>query len=514
MTKFNIKFNVDFSHIHANDLKSFQHYPMFNTKPWSDLDLSILNGMDLNINLSDRVNNIFDELQAQPIEHINALDVLAITTINTSKWKQANAIQVAENWWLSLFKHHQNNLVFACVNACIYQHHQNLGHLGVKILNQTLLSKNFNYHDDMLLKLAKDILANNPSSLAKYLLHDKKTTPNRLLKTYPLTVNNDFKYKLNNDWINHYLRLSEKELTSYKGMIVSWLNEGNNIESSVTRAKIIFDNNYFDKNLQKLEMQTHKFTDIYTWLKAKSSDIAFKEKLGQDYLKILRVWIGAGNYYQLEKSVRYISHIHDEQQKEHGRNISLNRYFFWTNYQQYIVDYWLLLPKYHALDYDKITNTENIKWSVGLGNVPVIILRLDKYYVIQPLALKATKCDLVMTDDVVYMDKLLKKELIDIDELTSVLPCLIHDFYFGWQQEMYHILKAFDICSTNNRIKVAEKNYGDFCIDGLSELSISEKTKRQTALKDWYRSADSHQIRQSQQNLRQFARNLRIHGII
>lgn len=508
-----IKFDIDFSHIHANDLKSFQHYPMFNTKPWSDLDLSILNGMDLNINLLDRANTIFDELQKQPIEHLNALDVLAMTTMDTPKWHQDNAMYVAENWWLSLFKHHQKNLVFACVNACIYHHHQNLGHLGVKILNQTLLSKHFNYHDEVLLKLAKDILANNPSSLAKYLLYDKKATPNKLLKTYPLMVHDDFKHKLNHDWINHYLRLSEKELSSYKNMIVSWLTEGNSIESSVARAKIIFDNDFFDKNLQKLEMQTHKFTDIYEWLKVKSADISFKEKLGQEYLKILRVWIGAGNYYQLEKSVRYISYIHNEHKEERGKNISLNRYFFWTNYQQYIVDYWLLLPKYHALDYDKIAITENIKWSIGAGDVPIIILRLDKYYLIQPLVLKATKCDLVMTDDMVYMDKLLRKELIDINELISVSPCLIHDFYFGWQQEMHHLLKAFNIHSSSNRIKVAETNNGDFRIDGLGELSANDKTQRKSMLRDWYRSADHHQIRQSQHSLRRFAKNLRAYGI-
>lgn len=510
-----IKFNIDFSHIHTNDLKSFHYQSMFDTKPWSDLDLSVLDGMDLNIDLAHRVECLFDKLAVNPNEDINILDVLSITTIDTPKWQDSNANKVAKNWWLSLLNNnHQKQEIFACFNMCLYHHYQKINHLGIKQLIQSLLSNEFLFKDEFLVFFIKSLFNNDLYSIGKHILINKKSTPSQVFKNYPLMIDDTIKQQVDNHWLNCYLNLSEKELVNHSQIIYQWLNYNTDVVHLVKRAKKIFDNEYFDKDLQNLEKQTHKFGDIYTWLKSCSSQMSFKEKLGHDYLPILRVWIGAGNYYQLEKNVRHISFIHGEHKSERGKNISLNRYFFWTNYQQYIMDYWLLLPKYYASDYDKIAKTENIKWILGAGNVPIIILRIDKYYLIQPLVLRAPECDLVMTDDLVNMEKILNKPMIDIHEIKQIKPCLIHDFYFGWQQEMYRFLKGFNIQATSSVIKVAEANQKDFCIDGLSQPSANDKIERKTALQRWYQSAERHEIRQSQSNLRQFAKNLHIHGVV
>ncbi len=303
-------------------------------------------------------------------------------------------------------------------------------------------------------------------------------------------------------------------------VIKEWLTEESILQFAVDRAKLIFDNPYFDvgEDLQKLESKTKKFKDIYQWLKSWSDNVEFKNRLGLEYLPILRCWIGAGNYYQLEKEVRKISIANDEHIREKGKNISLNRYFFWTNYQQYIVDYYILIPRNGGYMYDNINKSENFRY-IDNGHLtddvpPMIILKFDNYYFIQPLVLTATNCELTMTKEMVFMERMLQNTSIDVSKIKNLEPCLIHDFYFGWQQELVIILKMFDIHTKSNTIKVTEHGGKSFMIDINNPLDKDEKLQRESNLRSWYFNANRHKLRHDQSKLRQYAKNLTYHHII
>lgn len=82
-----MEFIIDLSSIKADNLKPFQYRELFNTKPWSEFDLSVLNGLDLTIDLSTRAKIKFEELQKGTVENFDVLDVLALTTIDNQKWQ-------------------------------------------------------------------------------------------------------------------------------------------------------------------------------------------------------------------------------------------------------------------------------------------------------------------------------------------------------------------------------------------------------------------------------------------
>lgn len=56
-------FEVNFSHIATQALQVPKYQSLFDIKPWSDLDLSILQGLDLDMDLPSRAKSRFTLLQ-------------------------------------------------------------------------------------------------------------------------------------------------------------------------------------------------------------------------------------------------------------------------------------------------------------------------------------------------------------------------------------------------------------------------------------------------------------------
>lgn len=516
-----MEFIIDLLSIKADNLKPFQYRELFNTKPWSELDLSVLNGLDLTIDLSTRAKIKFEELQKGTVENFDVLDVLALTTIDNQKWQdKVISKRVGEHWWRCLLSDaKKRDALYASLIFCIYYQDKNFVNRCMvdSLIDCLLVNNKNNWYDKNLEYIVGCILKNNVKALAEFALSNFFDIE-LLFKKYPLPVNNYFKTNLEKYWLNSYLRLPSSDITGYDDMISCWLSQKNDIDFMVERAKQIFDNDYFSKDLKRLEIQTHKFVNIYQWLKKWSVHPSFKAKLDIHHLQILRCWIGAGNYYQLEKTVRKISQIHNEHLKDKGKNISLNRYFFWTNYQRFIVDYYLLLPKDSYYLYDSIDKNENIKLltknHLGSKLYPIIVLRFEEYYFIQPLVFKSPECELVMTADVDFLDSKFNQKSIDISELLSVEPCLIHDFCFGWQQPLVVFLKDFGIYTTSSMIKVSENSSGiDFEIDVSKKLNYTEEKDRKRQLDFWFNNSGRINRICKKDKIFEYAKELTKYGI-
>lgn len=483
-------FSIDLSHINADAMIPLLHKPIFSSSPWQMLDLSSLQGLDIQTNLRQLSEENFYELVLGKIKNFNIIDVLALTVIQNNDWYDSElAKTVAENWWLSVLDKNNRKALQASLMLVLQYHNDSKSYQGLPssealgYLKQAFSSQNETLWSDNILRLSvQSILENRPSRLATLAL-DNEMTVNQLIKNYSLPVKTEFRKNASNEWLTLYLTLTEQQLSRYSKAIQNFLCQKNNIQFAVTQAELIFNNRYFKKDLSALEKQTHKFIDIHGWLKDWNKNSEFQKLLDNQYKSILRCWLGAGNYYQLEKAVRYIAQINLENIQQ-NRSISINRYMFWTNYQRYIIDYWLLIPASQQSKYYPIFATTNIKLinnknhlryfdsivTRNLASVPTVLLKFDNYYFFQPLVNRAggkDSADLIMTDNVQLLGNLLKSDNIDIHQFDKVEPCLIHDHMYLWQPDMASsLLEQFNITMkesfirSNNKINHKERlNY-------------------------------------------------------
>lgn len=511
-------FKINFSSINADQMQPFRYTSMFDVKPWQDLDLSIVKHFKTDIKLYDRCIQKFEALSKNTIHDFDILDILALLVIRHDGWNTPISKTVAQHWWLSVINQHDKdqelltmlNFLLQYEYGDISQHFGNV--VALDHLKQTLIQgKNHHWQDDILKTVTLSILKNDAEHLAQFALKDQKLSIRELSHHYPFTIPDDLKQRAGVFWLNAYLKLSEQKLIEYSSTIQVWLNEQTDIDFAVSRAWSIFDNPYFSKDLVQLENQTHKFGDIFTWLKQWANQPNFRTKLGTKYSQILNTWLGAGNYYQLEQAIRKISEIYNGHTEKQGSNISLNRYFFWTNYQAYIEDYYLLIPKNHIYLTKIFSESENIilmdssKFTDDLP--PIIILRFKQYAFIQPLILRAANCELTMIKDINQLNSLIEKDTIFVEQLMSIEPCLIHDFCYGWQHELIHILKTnFNITTAHNVIKISE--ILELAIN--RDLSDKETSDRKKQLKKWYNISLNHALplRHDRVIIKKYAQNV------
>lgn len=464
-------FKINFSSINADQMQPFRYTSMFDVKPWQDLDLSIVKHFKTDIKLYDRCIQKFEALSKNTIHDFDILDILALLVIRHDGWNTPISKTVAQHWWLSVINQHDKeqelltmlNFLLQYEYGDISQHFGNV--VALDHLKQTLIQgKNHHWQDDILKTVTLSILKNDAEYLAQFALKDKRLSIRELSHHYPFTIPDDLKQRAGVFWLNAYLKLSEQKLIEYSSTIQVWLNEQTDIDFAVSRAWSIFDNPYFSKDLVQLENQTHKFGDIFTWLKQWANQPDFKQKLGIKYNQILNAWLGAGNYYQLKKIIEKISSINKE--NIIGKtNRSVSRYSFWENYQTYIIDFYLIIPsseisKYNNLGISDIM--EQVRFYDSFSDTkekyPVIILKFEHYYFIQPLVGKAPEVDLIMTTDSLSIKNALIQDKFNINLIKHIQPILVHDHYQDWQYDVEYILaRDYSIFSRKNPNKVIKK---------------------------------------------------------
>lgn len=500
-----VNFIADFSHINADTMKLLIHQSLFDNMPWQTLDLSVLQEVDIDADLKKRAEQKFDTLKINQTSAFSVIDVLALVIIENEEWKnKVIAKTVTNNWWLSALEMEDQQALYASLvlvlqyqrNPELYEKFANIYALKA-LIGMLLADDSYKWQDNMLKLSVKALLSQQPSHFATVAL-ENHITVHQLLSKHKLPVSTDFESKANEEWLALYLKLTEKQLSSYSRAINPYLKRRSDIHSAVSRAESIFSNRYFKTDLSTLEKQTHKFTDIHIWLKEWNKNPAFKQLLGKEYQQILRCWLGAGNYYQLEKAVRYIAQVNDED-IESNRSISINRYIFWTNYQQHIIDYWLLIPSNQQAKYQPIFATANIKLvskestlnysssmiAENVASVPTVLLKFDDYYFIQPLVNTGGKADLVMTSSVALLDSALQPNEIESHVFNNIELNLIHDHMFLWQRDMAMCLKEiFKIIMGNPNRFVYTPTFGDSFINPSKNIDHKGRLEN---IERWYK---------------------------
>lgn len=461
-------FSCDFSAINTDNLRSFNYRSIFDIEPWQNLDLDVLDELGIDFDLKRIAQEKFDLLKQGPTK-LSIVDTLALISIDNSEWQNTvTANKVSNHWWESILDTDiKTNKSLYAVLSLILQNYaldsQNIYTASaIKSLTKTLV-KNKNilqWHDNTLKQLVYATIQDHPSIIAQLAFAHQQTVSD-FLNRYRLPIAKSLKNTAQDSWLTLYFKTPEDKLKNYSTAIQKFLLGSvaiNGIQHVKKRALMIFDNDYFSTDLKKLEQETHKFNDIHRWLKNLNRTPDFVTSLDNKHRQILRVWLGAGNYYELRKIVEYIAEINQETQSS-KKSISLSRYEFWQGFQSYIVDYWLLVPQNQLADYTGI-NSQNIKPMTYSGkyNQPVILLRFDEYYFIQPLVYRAHEVDLIMTNDVKILDRFLSENSFDGNILDTITPCLIHDHFYLWQPNMARTLKEYFTIVSSDPYHFSELN--------------------------------------------------------
>lgn len=486
MSKMKELFTLDFSKITNDEMKVFSYQSLFDTAPWKHLDLSDVKSLSSDIDLEKQAKNAFEQLRSDTYSNINVLDILALLVVENKQYEFITITNtVCYHWWQSVLLPNKQTELRATLLFLLQCHKFSETNFGNAYVIEGLRKQLSNpdmpkWTDDWLEYLVICILGNHYSSLS-YRCFEHHLMIDDILKKYKLPIKKDFKENAKNDWWEFYFNASENALNGYQTVIHSYFNKITKTEDAIKQALFIFDHPYFaHKSLEKLEKKTHKFGDIYVWLKKWSNQPDFIKSLDAHHRQILRCWIGAGNYYQLETIVKYIATLNNEKWKE-SRSISLNRYLFWKSYQQQILDYWLLLPdKYlKLLEKFKDGNFKPIKMGQydKLFLEPIILLRFEHYYFMQPLVHNATIANLLMFEKTDELDNAVNQPIFQMETLSNAKPCLVHDHSYLWQFDMAMTLaENFNINSPTGHI--FRQPTTEQCEDRLSKIEY------------WYKNLD------------------------
>lgn len=478
-------FNINLNHITAENLAKVTPLPaMFEQAPWKYLDISQFDWDSEHTNLQQRAITTFDKLYRNEGQDISLFDVLALLVIEQDRWEDKQvAHKVCDSLWKSMINSTNQTV---CLNTCllftVHYVQSPEFYTEISINKQAMFdslkitlhkaSREYTWRDDALKKISQTLVANQPKQFA-VLAFEHQQAVESLQKYAKLSISKTFIAQSQDEWMNRYFALGTKQpkqLSAYEDAIIIHLKRKNGVAYAVEQAKMIFDHPYFgDKNdLTKLESKVKPFETIFEWLKEWSSNDDFMALLDSDYRSVLRCWLGSGNYYQLENIINYIAEYSGDKDNERRTK---RRFNFWTDYQNYFIDNYLLIPQKDWTQYTKYFMQKNIIKIDG-GNYPLALIKVAVsgkiYYIIQTFIADNRNSDLIMTPCVDEIDQQIRNTVFNYAVIRNIQPVLIHDHSSWWQYDLVKSLKIFGMNNSKN------KTYN------------TELDERERALRIWY----------------------------
>ena len=483
-------FQIDFSRINTDRLASFKAIPsLFSEHQLYPINLDIYGIKWHDLNWENIVEELCDKLADSNSSHIsiNTIEVLSVFLIQIPKKYDLNTI--ASQFWLAARKASDDTLkagLFLITHyhqfSETYSHYTNSQKETYDTIKNSLLdqakSNSPKWHDTILQQTLRALLTDDAKILAQTALQ-KYWNVLQLLQSIKLPYQQKFAEEASFHWLNQYFNQPFHQLEQHNSAIRHWLNLYHTPQTAAQQARDIFNHSFFkNTSLKALENKIEPFTEIFIWLQKHSKSPDFLSALGQEYRAILRVWLGSGNYYQLENVVKRLD---DEKHR------IMNRYIFWRNYQNHFVDNWLLISQQQFQKYtpqlqNELRSLINVKFMSGDAK-PIVLLRTEQFYFIQSLEVDAS-VDLLVTEDLNYLDNLLKQNLINHCSLEDITPCLIHDHQYLWQNDMAICLKDLGInMSDPQHFHITAHRTQPF----RNHLSQQETLERQERLSKWWR---------------------------
>lgn len=399
-------------------------------------------------------NKIFIQLVKEPIE-INVMQTFALMGCHNKHWKTPDGEQAMLNWWLSVIEEDRKDhplprliMVLRSILADTerYPAPKDVVQVMAQVL-QELIQKG-KWGCDRHLDLLQALVQNQPKKLARIAL-DQQCSVMKCIQNAKFPSKLLIVQEANLEWLS--LWITEHKVQ--REILRHALNQvlGNNLDmvAKQSLATVILNHHHFTIDKKALEKAVKDYPELVAWLSycARSSD--FKKGLSNSQRQILGIWIGTGNYESLKSILTDIAWTTADNSDVEKTS---NRYIFWKNYQFFFQEAWLLLPEslYNAHQ----SQLPNIKKVQGT-EYPIVVLKIQDYFVFQYFLGSAAKNDLLMTDDVDRVESILNQTDIFNDELRSVNLVLIHDHFFKWQSDLAYTLdEHFQLPAIDKKVHI------------------------------------------------------------
>ncbi|AVZ85755.1 hypothetical protein [Acinetobacter sp. WCHA45] len=389
---------------------------------------------------------LFDQLTKGKI-NLELIQVFALMGWENHQWTSKNGKTAMRNWWLSaLDKDQQGESVFRQVMLLRTILADTERYPAPKNVIQTLRTGledliqsgewKYTHHLDVL----QVLITQNAKKLAEIAFKQEKSVialmqeagfPQRLPIVQEAEVN----------WLDQWIASTKSKRQILRPALTQILNPTLSLERQKCFTQQILNSTTLPKEISALEKQVENFPELVTWLSTCARNTEFQSELVLKHNEKQRLacWIGTGNYEALRKILIDIANIYDQD----TANKTANRYIFWKNYQALFQEAWLLLP---TAIFDKTNiHLNNIK-KISTYSYPVVVLKVMDKFIFQSFLGDASQNDLLMTDDIFQVERILHQNIVDYEQLKNLNLVLIHDHAFKWQTDLAYTLdKHFNI---------------------------------------------------------------------
>ncbi len=415
---------------------------------------------------------LFAELIRSPID-LQLIQVFALMGWDGNQWKSAQGRQAMKHWWLSVLEKDREGepllrlvMVLRTVLADLERYPAPIDVVKVMrdVLEDLIRTDEWGEQTDVDILLA--LISGDAKTLAKIAMREYKNVVQLVLEAnFPkkLLIIHD----ANIEWLSLWIQSSKKQRQIFRQPLNALLNKSLPLEQQCKLASSILNHNFFSLKNESLEQKVKDYPELVAWLSACARNTEFKLQLTSEERQRLGCWIGFGNYESLRQ---ILVEIAQNKADEGDLSKTTNRYIFWKNYQALFQEAWLLLP--HEFFVKNKTDLSNVKELQG-ADYPVVVLKIQNYFVFQYFLGTAANNDLLMTDDIHQVEQILNQRLVLDNQLKQMNLVLIHDHLFKWQSDLAYTLdQHFKIQAKDQRVYFAEgqNNYSYY----LTEVQKSE----------------------------------------
>lgn len=430
---------------------------------------------------------LFVQLVHSPIDELDLLQVFALMGWNHHQWKSHDGRIAMKNWWLSALhqeKAGDSRLRLVMVLRSIladterYPAPKDVVQVMCEVLQQLIDSGEWG-QDQKSHAVLVALLADDAEVQLAQLAIQQHQTVFKMVQAAKFPTKLPIIQDANIEWLRFWLELNRGQRQALHQSLDALLHRELELEQKLQFASLILNHAAFSISIEFLERKVKDYPELVVWLSACARQSAFKSRLSLDERRYLNCWIGTGNYESLHGILMQVA----QQTEDIGNQEKTeNRYIFWKNYQHFFQEAWLLLPTQYLTQHQ--SHLANVKQIQGT-DYPVVVLKIGDYFVFQYFLGTAAKNDLLMTDDIVTVEKILNQNIVSDMQIQHLNLVLIHDHLFKWQSDLAYILhQHFNIQAKDQKVYFTQRFHTHYLLEVEKSDFIHER-KQWKNLPQW-----------------------------
>lgn len=432
-------------------------------------------------------NKIFTQLVKQPIE-INVMQTFAVMGWHNTHWKTPYGQHAMLNWWLSVIEQDRKGnplprLIMVLRSILADTERYPAPNDVVQVMGQVLqeLIQNGKLGHDQHIDVLQALVENQPKKLAKIAL-DQQSSVKKCMQNAKFPSKLPIVQEANLEWLSIWITEHKVQRQILRHALNQVLENNLDVAAKHRLAAVILNHSHFNIDKKALEKAVKDYPELVAWLSYCARSLDFKKGLSNSQRQTLSIWIGTGNYESLKSILTDIAWTTADNSDVEKTS---NRYIFWKNYQQFFQEAWLLLPE--TLYKAHQSQLPNIKKVQGT-EYPIVVLKIQDYFVFQYFLGSAAKNDLLMTDDVDQVESILNQTDIFNDELRSVNLVLIHDHFFKWQSDLAYTLdENFQLPAVDKKVHITHTFVANYQQE-IGKPEFIETRKEWKNLPNWVKN--------------------------